>query len=52
MMIGINSSESYPGINKIIEDKIAQPLRQVPGVGAVFAIGGPYREILIRVDPK
>jgi len=51
-MIGINSSESYPGINKIIEDKIAQPLRQVPGVGAVFAIGGPYREILIRVDPK
>ncbi len=52
MMIGINSSESYPGINKIIEDKIAQPLRQVPGVGAVFAIGGPQREILIKVDPK
>lgn len=52
MMIGINSSESYPGINKIIEDKIAQPLRQIPGVGAVFAIGGPQREILIKVDPK
>ncbi|MFN3135250.1 MAG: efflux RND transporter permease subunit [Candidatus Kryptonium sp.] len=52
MMIGINSSESFPGINKIIEDKIAQPLRQVPGVGSVFAVGGPYREILIRVDPK
>jgi len=52
MMIGINSSESFPGINKIIEDKIAQPLRQVPGVGAVFAIGGPQREILIKVDPK
>lgn len=52
MMLGINSSESFPGINKIIEDKIAQPLRQVPGVGAVFAIGGPYREILIKVDPK
>jgi HAE1 family hydrophobic/amphiphilic exporter-1 len=52
MMIGINSSESFPGINKIIEDKIAQPLRQIPGVGAVFAIGGPQREILIKVDPK
>jgi HAE1 family hydrophobic/amphiphilic exporter-1 len=52
MIIGINSSESFPGINKIIEDKIAQPLRQVPGVGAVFAIGGPRREILIKVDPK
>ncbi len=52
MMIGINSSESFPGINKIIEDKIAQPLRQVPGVGAVFAVGGPQREILIKVDPK
>ena len=52
MIIGINSSESFPGINKIIEDKIAQPLRQVPGVGAVFAIGGPQREILIKVDPK
>ncbi len=52
MMIGINSRESFPGINKIIEDKIAQPLRQVPGVGAVFAVGGPQREILIKVDPK
>ncbi len=52
MMIGINSRESFPGINKIIEDKIAQPLRQVPGVGAVFSVGGPQREILIKVDPK
>ncbi len=52
LMIGINSSESFSGINKIIEDKIAQPLRQIPGVGAVFAIGGPQREILIKVDPK
>ncbi len=52
MMIGINSSESFPGINKIIEDKIAQPLRRIQGVGSVFAIGGPWREILIKVDPK
>ncbi|MCS7228637.1 MAG: efflux RND transporter permease subunit [Candidatus Kryptonium sp.] len=52
MLIGINSNESYPGINKIIEDKIAQPLRQVPGVGSVFSVGGPQREILVKVDPK
>ncbi|MEN3037558.1 MAG: efflux RND transporter permease subunit [Candidatus Kryptonium sp.] len=52
MLIGINSNESYPGINKIIEDKIAQPLRQVPGVGSVFSVGGPQREILVKIDPK
>ena len=52
LMIGVTADESFPGINKIIDEKIAQPLRKVSGVGGIFWIGSPEREILVKVDPR
>lgn len=48
----INATRNYNGIEKIIEDKIATPLRKVDGVGTVIYLGQPEREISISVDPR
>jgi len=49
---GIKAKESFNGIDKIIEGKIAAPLRKVDGVGTVIYLGHPEREIKIEVDPQ
>lgn len=52
MVYGVNSKESYQGIGKIVDEKIASRLKKLPGVGTVFVIGKPTREISVRVDPE
>ncbi|HQK36266.1 MAG TPA: efflux RND transporter permease subunit [Bacteroidales bacterium] len=51
VIYGITAKESYPAIEKIIEDNISSPLRKVEGVGTVLYIAQPSREIRIEVDP-
>ena len=51
IIYGVNAKESYNGISKIIEDKISNPLKKLPGVGSILVLGQPTREIKINVDP-
>ncbi|HSH52867.1 MAG TPA: efflux RND transporter permease subunit, partial [Bacteroidales bacterium] len=51
LVYGVTARENYYGINHIIEDKIASPLKKVNGVGSVIYVGQPQREIKIHVDP-
>ncbi|MCB9000853.1 MAG: efflux RND transporter permease subunit [Bacteroidales bacterium] len=51
LVYGITAKESYNGLYKIIDDKIASKLRKVPGVGSVIVIGAPEREIKVDVNP-
>ncbi|MBU1075831.1 MAG: efflux RND transporter permease subunit, partial [Spirochaetes bacterium] len=50
MFMGIRAKESYPKLNKIVEDKILDILKQVDGVGNSIAVGGLIREIRIDMD--
>lgn len=52
LVYGITAKENYKGIEKIIEDKIASPIRKVDGVGTVIYLGQPTREIKVNVDPN
>lgn len=52
IIYGVNSKESYSGISKIIEEKITNPLKKLPGVGTVLVIGEPKREIKVQVNPE
>ena len=52
IIYGVNSKESYDGITNIIEEKITNPLKKLPGVGSVMILGQPVREIRISVDPE
>lgn len=47
----INADENYNGLEEIVEDKIASPLRKVDGVGTVIYLGQPEREIRVEIDP-
>jgi len=50
LFIGANADESYPQLYDIIERRLLDPLRRVPGVGAAFAFGGKIRQIRVDLD--
>lgn len=52
IIYGVSSRESYNGIAKIIEDRISNPMKKLPGVGTVLVLGQPSREIHIQVHPE
>jgi HAE1 family hydrophobic/amphiphilic exporter-1 len=52
MMYSITAKESYSGIDKLIEDKIVNPLNRVNGVASIFINGAPERIIYINTDAK
>ncbi len=51
LVYAATAEENYGGLNYLIENDIADPLRRVPGVGAVQAIGGLERQIRVEFDP-
>lgn len=48
----INADDNYYGIENIVEENIATPLRKVDGVGTVVYLGQPEREIKVNVNPQ
>jgi HAE1 family hydrophobic/amphiphilic exporter-1 len=48
----ITAKESYAGLEKILDEKIVNPLNRIEGVGAVSLAGVPGRKIYIDVDPR
>lgn len=51
LIYGITASDNYNGLEQIIEDEIAGPLRKLEGVGTIIYLGQPEREIKINVNP-
>ena len=50
-LLSVQASESMPGLYKILEDNVANPLARVDGVGTVSISGAPKREIHVYIDP-
>ena len=48
----ITAKESYAGLEKILDEKIVNPLNRIEGVGSVALAGVPGRKIYIDVDPR
>lgn len=48
----VTANESYPGLEKILDEKIINPLNRVDGVGSVSMIGVPKRVIYVEADPR
>lgn len=51
IMLSVNATESMPGLYKILDDAVANPLARISGVGSVSISGAPKREIHIYADP-
>ncbi len=51
VLLSVQASESMPGLYKILDDVVANPLARINGVGSVSISGAPEREIHVYVDP-
>ncbi len=51
ILLSVEAEESMPGLYKILDDAVANPLARVNGVGSVSFSGAPKREIHVYVDP-
>ena len=52
LFYAITANESYPGLEKLIDEKVINPLNRVDGVGSVSMVGTPKRMIYIDADPN
>ncbi len=48
----ITSKESYEGLEKILDEKVVNPLNRINGVAAVSLSGVPGRNIYVDIDPR
>jgi hydrophobic/amphiphilic exporter-1 (mainly G- bacteria), HAE1 family len=48
----ITAKESYNGLEKILDERIVNPLNRIEGVGSVALSGVPGRKVYIDVDPR
>lgn len=51
-ILSVQASESMPGLYKILDENVANPLARIDGVGTVSISGAPKREIHVYVDPN
>lgn len=51
VILSAQAKESLPGLYKILDDGVANPLARINGVGSVSVSGAPQREIQVYVDP-
>lgn len=48
----ITAKESYQGLEKILDERIVNPLNRIEGVGSVSLAGVPGRSVYIDIDPR
>jgi len=51
LFLSVTAEESLPALNKLLEDKITNPLNRIDGVGAISIGGALTREIQVNLDP-
>ena len=52
LFYAISAEESYDGLDKILEDKIINPLNRINGIGSIATMGAPGRRIYVDCDPR
>lgn len=51
LIFAVTADVSYPGIDKILDDKVVNRLNRVDGVAAVSIAGSPKRVVYVDLDP-
>ena len=50
LVMTVTAKESSPDLYRIVDKQIADPLKRIPGVGAILLIGGRERQINVHFD--
>ncbi len=48
----VTAGESYPGLEKILDEKIINPLNRIEGIGSIGLMGAPRRVVYVDTDPQ
>jgi len=51
-VFAITAEESYEGIEKLLEEKIVNPLNRIDGIGSISLMGTPIRQVNIEINPR
>jgi len=51
-LLSVQANESMPGLYKILDENVANPLARIDGVGTVSISGAPKREVHVYIDPN
>jgi len=52
LFYAVTADESYMGLDKILEEKLINPLNRIEGIGSVGMMGAPKRVVYVEVDAK
>ena len=52
LIYAVTADQSYPGIDKILDDKLITRLNRVDGVASVIVAGAPERVVYVDLDPN
>ncbi len=52
LIYGVQAKESYPALNKILDERLVQKLSRIDGVGTVSIFGAPVRAVQVQCDPR
>lgn len=52
LMYSVTADQSYTGLEKLLEEKVVNPLKRIDGIGSVSIIGAPERYVYVDVDAK
>ncbi len=48
----VTADESYTGLEKLLDEKIINPLNRIDGIGSIGMVGAPRRVIYVDADPR
>ncbi len=52
LIYAVTAEQSYPGLDKILDDKLVTRLNRVDGVASVTLAGAPERVVYVEVNPN
>ncbi|HDR89905.1 MAG TPA: efflux RND transporter permease subunit [Bacteroidetes bacterium] len=52
LVFAVTADESYAALEKILEEKIINPLNRIEGIGAIGTFGAPAREVQVTINPR
>jgi HAE1 family hydrophobic/amphiphilic exporter-1 len=52
MQYAITAKESYPGLERILEEKVINVLNRIDGIGSLSLSGTPERYVYVDIDPN
>jgi len=52
LFYAITAEENYSGLDKILDERIINPLNRIDGIGSISLVGSPKRKIYVDIDPK